>query len=143
MKKNSLPIIVVLSLLSFGLGYDLGNAQNSPMIVSEVQPASNLDLEIYEDVWSTILDRYLESGNIDKNTVIDESIKGMVKALDDPYSSYMNSEETEMFLSDLDSELEGIGAVLGMESERVVIETPLKASPAEACLLYTSDAADE
>ena len=58
MKKNSLPIIVVLSLLSFGLGYDLGNAQNSPMIVSEVQPASNLDLEIYEDVWSTILDRY-------------------------------------------------------------------------------------
>ena len=139
MKKNSLPIIVVLSLLSFGLGYDLGNAQNSPMIVSEVQPASNLDLEIYEDVWSTILDRYLESGNIDKNTVIDESIKGMVKALDDPYSSYMNSEETEMFMSDLDSELEGIGAVLGMESERVVIETPLKASPAEAAGLQTGD----
>jgi len=139
MKKNSLPIIVVLSLLSFGLGYDLGNAQNSPMIVSEVQPSSNLDLEIYEDVWSTILDRYLESGNIDKNTVIDESIKGMVKALDDPYSSYMNSEETEMFMSDLDSELEGIGAVLGMESERVVIETPLKASPAEAAGLQTGD----
>ncbi len=132
-------MIVVLSLLSFGLGYDLGNAQTSPVIISEAQPSSNLDLNVYEDVWSTILDRYLDSENIDKAQVIDESIKGMVKALEDPYSNYMNSEETEMFMSDLDSELEGIGAVLGMETERVVIETPLKSSPAEAAGLQTGD----
>lgn len=139
MKKNYLPIIVVLSLLSFGLGYDLGNSQKSPVIISQAQPSSNLDLNVYEDVWSTILDRYLESDNIDKALVIDESIKGMVKALEDPYSNYMNPEETEMFMSDLDSELEGIGAVLGMDANRVVIETPLKSSPAEAAGLQTGD----
>ena len=77
--------------------------------------------------------------NIDSENIIDGSIKGMVKALDDPYSSYMNSEETQMFMSDLDSELEGIGAVLGMSEKGVVVETPLKGSPAESAGVETGD----
>lgn len=139
MKKNNLPIIVVLTLLSFGLGYDLGNSQSQEVILSPEVKQTGLNLENYENVWSTILDRYLESDAIDRGEVLDQSIKGMVKALDDPYSSYMNPDETEMFMSDLDSELEGIGAVLGMEENRVVVETPLKGSPAEAAGLQTGD----
>jgi len=139
MKKNNLPIIVVLTLLSFGLGYDLGNSQSQEVILSPEVKQTGLNLENYENVWSTILDRYLESETIDRGEVLDQSIKGMVKALDDPYSSYMNPDETEMFMSDLDSELEGIGAVLGMEETRVVVETPLKGSPAEAAGLQTGD----
>jgi carboxyl-terminal processing protease len=42
-------------------------------------------------------------------------------------------------MSDLDSELEGIGAVLGMDEDLIVVETPLKGSPAEASGLKTGD----
>jgi carboxyl-terminal processing protease len=99
----------------------------------------DLDLAHYENVWDTVLDRYLNVNEIQSDSIIDGSIKGMVKALNDPYSSYMNAEETEMFMSDLDSELEGIGAVLGMSDKGVIVETPLKGSPAEASGIQTGD----
>ncbi len=139
MKPVKIPSLIILLLLSFGLGYDFGSTNMDNVLIESEKSSLDLDLSHYEDVWETVIDRYLDVSNIDSENIIDGSIKGMVKALDDPYSSYMNSEETQMFMSDLDSELEGIGAVLGMSEKGVVVETPLKGSPAESAGVETGD----
>lgn len=139
MKSVKIPSLIILLLLSFGLGYDFGSTNMDNVLIESDKSTLDLDLSHYEDVWETVIDRYLDVSNIDSENIIDGSIKGMVKALDDPYSSYMNSEETQMFMSDLDSELEGIGAVLGMSDKGVVVETPLKGSPAESAGVETGD----
>jgi carboxyl-terminal processing protease len=139
MKNKRLPFILAMVILSFGTGYEIGTTKNIQEPVVESVQNINLNLGTYKQVWNTILERYLESETVDSAKVIDESIKGMVKSLDDPYSGYMNSDETQIFMSDLDSELEGIGAVLGMDEDLIVVETPLKGSPAEASGLKTGD----
>ena len=133
------PFLIIMLLLSFGIGYDIGSSESDGIYIEDLETNVDLDLAHYENVWDTVLDRYLNVNEIQSDAIIDGSIKGMVKALDDPYSSYMNAEETEMFMSDLDSELEGIGAVLGISDKGVTVETPLKGSPAEAAGIQTGD----
>jgi carboxyl-terminal processing protease len=133
------PFLIIMLVLSFGIGYDMGSSTSDGIYIEDLETNVDLDLAHYENVWDTVLDRYLNVNEIQSDSIIDGSIKGMVKALNDPYSSYMNAEETKMFMSDLDSELEGIGAVLGMSDKGVIVETPLKGSPAEASGIQTGD----
>ena len=139
MKTIKTPLIILLLALSFWTGYDIGSTESEGIYIEDAETNVDLDLAHYENVWDTVLDRYLNVNEIESEAIIDGSIKGMVKALDDPYSSYMNAEETEMFMSDLDSELEGIGAVLGVSDKGVTVETPLKGSPAESAGVQTGD----
>ena len=139
MKTNKTPLIILLLILSFGIGYDIGTTNSDGFYIEDSETNVDLDLAHYQNVWDTVLDRYLNVNEIESDAIIDGSIKGMVKALDDPYSSYMNAEETEIFMSDLDSELEGIGAVLGVSEKGVTVETPLKGSPAESAGIQTGD----
>src|SRR5690606_23006798 len=70
---------------------------------------------------------------------IDGAISGMVEALDDLYSVYMDPETAKQFHSTLESSFEGIGAEVTMKNGRVTIVAPFKGSPAEKAGLRPED----
>lgn len=71
-------------------------------------------------------------GDVDEKKVLDETIKGYIKGLDDPYTEYMTKEEMQEFSSDVMGNFSGIGIYLTKDIERnaVIIISPIKDTPA-------------
>ena len=68
----------------------------------------------------------------DEKTLEEGAIKGMLNALDEPYTSYFNLQETEEFLTTTEGEYEGVGMYLTIDTSRnmPVVLLPIKNSPA-------------
>ncbi|MFB1051336.1 S41 family peptidase [Paraliobacillus sp. JSM ZJ581] len=87
--------------------------------------------------YSLIQDNYLE--DVDKHTLIDGAVQGMLDTLEDPYSVYMDAETVEEFNQQIESSFEGIGAEVSMVDGKVTIVAPIKDSPAERAGLKPND----
>lgn len=80
-------------------------------------------------------------GEIDENKMLQETIRGYVKGLDDPYTEYMTKEEMEEFTSDVMGNFTGIGVYLTKDTERnvVIVISPIKDSPAHKAGILPND----
>ncbi|MGX6969354.1 S41 family peptidase [Vagococcus bubulae] len=105
-----------------------------------VQTASTQDdLDNIADLATLIQQGYIK--DVDSKKLYEGAMKGMVAAIDDPYSTYFTAEEAKGFEEDINGNFEGIGAVMTMTNELpTVAEPPIKDSPAEKAKLQTGDA---
>ncbi|MCI8482119.1 MAG: S41 family peptidase [Clostridia bacterium] len=71
-------------------------------------------------------------GNIDEDKIMQETIRGYIKGLDDPYTEYMTKEEMQEFTSNVMGNFTGIGIYLTKDTEKnvVVCISPIKDTPA-------------
>ncbi|HYK72158.1 MAG TPA: S41 family peptidase [Pseudoneobacillus sp.] len=76
---------------------------------------------------------------LDDEKLVNGAINGMLEALDDPYSDYMNVEEAEGFHNSISSSFEGIGAEIQEKDGHITIVSPIKGSPAEKAGLKPND----
>lgn len=76
---------------------------------------------------------------VDRVKLIDGAIEGMIKQLDDPYSTYLNPKAAGEFHSSLQSSFQGIGAEVTLKNGKVTIVSPFKGSPAEKAGLRPED----
>lgn len=77
---------------------------------------------------------------VDNETVIDGAIEGMLGALGDPYSVYMDAERAEQFNSAvIESTFTGIGAEVTMNQGKVTVIAPIKGSPADLAGIRAKD----
>ena len=102
-------------------------------VVSEsLQPRySNLpeEFDSLEEVWYLLSKHYVNTSLLDPEALSQGAIEGMLDALGDPYTSYMESHELE--LSDLEGSFEGIGALVSMEDDELTVVSPIAGGPAE------------
>ena len=88
-----------------------------------------------EDARRKILMHYRRK-SVDGRTLTEGAIKGMLDALNDPYSQYLKPDEMRQIFSQIQSKLVGIGVKLGAspanadEVSHPVVITPLDESPA-------------
>ena len=90
------------------------------------------------EAWNLVHDEYVDQP-VDDEELIQGAIEGMIEALDDPHSVYLTPEEYELLTSDLQGQLEGIGAEVDTSGEYVTIISPLPGSPAEAVGILPGD----
>jgi carboxyl-terminal processing protease len=67
----------------------------------------------------------------DRTQLLDGAIQGMVESLHDPYSVYKSQVEAEIFNDTLQGAFTGIGADLRVDNGAIVVEAPIRGSPAE------------
>ena len=116
-------------------------------------PAARADaFQPFWDVYETIERRYA-GGDIDEQALVRGAIRGMVEALDDPYSSYLTPEEYQSGLQDLSGQFEGIGAEIGTRNAAgqtsdcstlgddcvLIVVSPIEGSPAQKAGLRPGD----
>jgi carboxyl-terminal processing protease len=103
------------------------------------------------DAYHAIVNRYA-GGDVDRQKLVEGMIKGMINALEDPYSSYLTPEEYRQSLQGVSGEFEGIGAEIstrrpsdgtectpiGEDCELVVV-SPIDGSPAKEAGLVAGD----
>ena len=117
------------------------------------------EAEAFQPFWDTyraVTERYA-GGEVDRKTLIEGAIKGMIGSLDDPYSQYLTSEEFKDSLRSISGEFEGIGATIGTVDAsgatstcttlgadcRLSIVAPIPGSPAEKAGVQPGDVIDE
>jgi carboxyl-terminal processing protease len=143
-KQNTLVRSVALLVLGAVLGWQ-GNAysqapnSDSTSSNNESSLELTLDMDEFWTVWHTIQEEYVSIDTVDNQKQSYGAIEGLVDALGDPYSVFMDPTETEEFNSSLNGELEGIGAELTVENGKLIIVAPLKNSPAEQVGLRSGD----
>jgi carboxyl-terminal processing protease len=89
--------------------------------------------------WNAILTEYVDRDSIDTTAISHGAIEGMVTALDDPYSSFLEPELFDVWTSSLQGEYEGIGVYPSFEDGRLTIASTLANSPAEKAGLQAGD----
>lgn len=124
-------ILIIISLvIAFGAGCIIGNDS----ITSE-----DLGLGVVEQVWEIIWDDYVDRDKLDASTLSQGAIKGLVEALDDPYSAYLTPESFELSMGGIEGKFEGIGAYVGMRDDKITIIAPITGSPAEEAGIKAGD----
>lgn len=80
-------------------------------------------------------------GDIDEEKIKQETIRGYIKGLDDPYTEYMTKEEMEEFTSDVMGNFTGIGIYLTKDIEKnaVIVISPIKDTPAHKAGILPGD----
>lgn len=162
-RRHSSPlkslIIIVLPFITFVLGWhtalnnpkfnpNLRNSAQQPekagSILSKVIPEDDFkieqfDLDVVDEVYELIEDEYVDVKVLKDPEVSYGLAKGLVSALEDPYSSFMTPQENKNFQDGLGGKLEGIGAELTMKEELLTVVSPLKNSPASQAGLMPED----
>ncbi len=129
--KYALVILTLIAIiaLSFGIGYNLGRA-----------PAGGVQgLGVVEEAWNIVFRDYVDRDRLEPQELSKGAIEGMIEAIDDPYTSYLDAETYEIGMSGLEGEIEGIGAQVGMREERLTIISPIPDSPAAQAGLRADD----
>jgi carboxyl-terminal processing protease len=105
---------------------------------NKIQP-SDVDFSLFWEAWNLLNDKYVDTTKLDQQKMIYGAISGMVKALGDPFSSFMNPDESQQFSQDLEGTFDGIGVEIGMKNDILTVISPLEDSPGEKAGLRSGD----
>lgn len=105
----------------------------------EKDKPGEIDFNIFWEAWKKLDQNYVDEEKLDPRSRVYGAIEGMVRALDDPYSGFMDPEETKDFDSDMKGSFEGIGAELGMKDGMLTVIAPIEGMPAESAGLRAGD----
>jgi carboxyl-terminal processing protease len=133
MSERSKVVVIILLVaaiivVSFGTGWMLGS-RNSPQ----------QSLGVVGQAWDIIFQGYVDKDRLDAEALAQGAIRGMVEALDDPYTAYLDADAYELSQRNLEGKFEGIGAHVAAEEGKVVIIAPIAGSPAEEAGIQAGD----
>lgn len=105
----------------------------------EKKQPQGMDFSLFWEAWNLINEKYVDKSKLDQTKMIYGSISGMIKAVGDPFSGFMNPEETEAFSQDMEGTFDGIGVEIGMKNEILTVIAPLEGTPAAKAGLKAGD----
>lgn len=145
MKKQRHNILVgLLVLFALFVGYLFGH-QNLQYSLSQGIAVKNadlgkppaLDFGPFWDVFNRVQAEYF--GKINSQKWVEGAIRGALASLEDPYSTYLNTEESKLLNADLSGQLEGVGVEIALKNNRPTVMSALPDSPAEKAGIKTLD----
>jgi carboxyl-terminal processing protease len=90
------------------------------------------------DTWQIVKDQYVDQP-VDQEKMMRGAISGMLNALGDPHTSYMDPEQYRQANMPMNGEYEGIGAWVDTTGAFVKVISPMANSPAEKAGLKAND----
>jgi carboxyl-terminal processing protease len=146
-------VALVLLTCAFGGGFAVGHfLPNSLSTPDNIVPtASQVDVgdtgtpadlqslfAPFWEAWDIVHQEYFLQP-LDDVSLLDGAIRGMMDALPDDHSSYLDPQETSDFNIDMTGEYDGIGAYVDTQAEFLTIVRPISGSPAEEVGLIPGD----
>lgn len=149
--STKIYLFVLLLIMMFVMGMVSGTRYNKPydskqVITKTSQELKNIflnkgevDVDLFTEVWEIIHNDYLDQSKVSDKALFYGALTGMVDALGDPHSMFLNPELTKEFTQELGGSFFGIGAEIGRRDGYLVIVAPLAGSPAEKAGLKSGD----
>jgi carboxyl-terminal processing protease len=132
---------VILVVIVFGAGFAVGNlnaigaAQGDTHVPREVEDGFAPMWQVYNLIQSDYIDP------VELDVLVDGAVTGMVEALGDQFSGYMDPHTYAFLNDDLEGEIEGIGVVIRTDEQTSEIEVVgvLDGAPAQAAGILPGD----
>jgi len=96
-------------------------------------------VELVDEVYRLIRSYYFRTDEVSTEALVEGAIKGMIEALDDPYSEFMSAEDFQRWQEGLHGEFTGVGIEISLRQGKAVIISPLPDTPAERAGLRPGD----
>ncbi len=134
-KSLSLILLFVILLVSFKIGVWVGKTQ----VICIVCPPAEINFSLFWEVYDKLQNKFVDPARFDVQKIIYGAISGMTETLEDPYTSFLNPEDTEKFEEGLSGFFEGVGIEIGTKEGQVTIIAPLEGTPAQKAGLRAGD----
>ena len=137
---NAIIIGAVMAVLGVfvGMNWDTWYNNFAPYLGFTNRKTSDMDWTPLNEVYNQLSVTF--NGTIDKNKIIDGAKKGLVEALEDPYTLYMTADETKEFYDDLHGNVgSGIGVEVGVRDGYVRVLRTLPDNPARKAGILAGD----
>jgi len=86
---SRMPKIMIIALLAVSLVLSFG----AGCVLDTRNPSgTSQGLEMVEEAWNIIFQDYVDKDKLDASKMSQAAIKGMIEAVDDPYTSYLDPE---------------------------------------------------
>ena len=115
---------------------------SSPTVASDPQSATPAELQSlftpFWEAWNIVHTQFVDQP-VDDLSLMQGAIRGMMEALGDQHTFYMDPELYTDETQALQGEYEGIGAYVDLDGEYLTIVSPIAGSPAELAGLHPGD----
>lgn len=139
-KKVKLGSSIVGAFVALIIGVVLGVSWNNyaPYLGGKLSANSNVSWNELNEVYNSLITNY--DGDIDKSAIIDGAKHGLVEAVGDQYTVYMDKEETSDFNSMLHGDVgAGVGIEMGLRDGYVRVLRTLPDNPAREAGILAGD----
>src|SRR3989338_423947 len=120
-------LILLLSITAFSLG----------KVVAQPESMEK-KLETYLQVLDIVKNDYVEK-NVDDQKLVYGSIRGMLEALDDPYTRFMEPKSYKEMKTRMSGSYSGIGIYIGIKNSKLAVISPIIDTPAKKAGLRSGD----
>ena len=138
-----LTALATYSLTAFALtgrAVPFGRVRQMPATPAPETGAGGLNLDKLKVVYDELKANYVDAEKLNNQKLLDGAIDGMVRALDDPYSVYLDREKYAGLMSHFEEKFSGIGVRVEMDKDgHVVVSAPIKGTPGERAGLRAGD----
>lgn len=149
-KRIGLIVLTTIGLFGiwvfgFSQGANWGWKANLPSpfekIINKEAPLeiSDADMGIFWDTWQVVLEKYVGRNDLDTQEIILGATRGIINALTDPYSEFLDSEQTKNLSEELSGKFYGVGMEIGKRDGFLAVIAPLPGTPAEEAGLKAND----
>lgn len=133
-KTTKILSLITVTGIAFYAGLYLGG--NNYAIAGTTTNSGHVSIEdkdfsLYWKALSILENKHPDAKNITSEERIWNSIEGLAKSYDDPYTTFFNPEQTEFFEESINGEFSGVGMEVGVREGFITVISPLKNSPAE------------
>lgn len=137
-KNTNLGNAIIIGGVMMVIGFFVGMNWNSWFGGTHSGGSYSVNWSSLDEVYSKLADTY--NGEIDKQALVEGAKKGLVGALGDVYTTYMNPEETVDFYDDLHGNVgSGIGVEIGLRDGYVRVLRTLPDNPARKAGILAGD----
>ena len=127
------PLTIVIALI---VTFSLTGCE---LLTSSVPSSSENGMELFEEAWDVVLNDYVDIDEVDLDELSRGAIRGMIEALDDPYSAYFDAQHNELTHSNYEGAFGGIGAEITVSDGQLEVVAPIAGTPAQRAGLKPGD----
>ena len=137
-KRTGLFGYVAVGAVTFVLGFIVSQT-NPGLGIGWLQQGNKngVDVTQLKRVQSLVNDKF--DGDVDLQKQSEGAIAGLVAALGDPYTVYLDAKANEELSNDLSGTLSGIGVEVGIKNNRLTVIAPIDETPAQKAGIRSGD----
>ncbi len=125
-------ILILVAVLSYGLG------ATRPGAIATVQ-ASESPFGLVQEAYRILKQDHVDRAALDPSTLVPAAIRGMVEALGDSHTAYIDAATYKLERHAFEGAFQGIGATVAMVDGAITIVSPIRGSPAESSGIRPGD----
>ena len=144
-RRISIPVVIAICLiLAFAGGFAYGKKfapapTIQKLVNQDAGKVQNVDFSLFWKVWNDLSAKYVDKSKLDAQGMIYGAIQGMVGALGDPYTVFLEPETSKKFQEEIAGSFGGVGMEIGVKNNVLTVIAPLPDTPAARAGLIAGD----